>query len=139
MQLTGSLRVRKVLNSLIVVFWVLAQTMTAAHSHEHLPGHMMPAPDGQVALHDHAGHKAPQADAKPGCGMHAQQEAQTAANGNDGDADNCCKDIHCQSADAVKGPSSNFHVSGIDIYQVLSARHDGRSPSFSPPPPNSRS
>lgn len=129
---------RKVLNSLIVVFWVLAQTISAAQSHVHLPGHMMPPPEVHAAMQDHATHQHQHDAAKPGCPMHAVKDAGKSAEGPDtGDASkSCCKDMHCQSAAVLKLSSSSFSARAGDVYVVLELRHEEYSPSFTPSPPN---
>ena len=131
---------KKIVNILVISIWVFAQMMTAVHSQVHLPGHLMPASNVHSAMQHQVTHQHQNSDAKSICGMHAQQDEKKSADDSQGDngTENCCKDFHSQSADVIKSQPSNFHVTGIVIYQKLLTRHDGRLPSFAPPPPNTR-
>lgn len=135
---------RRVLNSIIIIVWVFAQTMTAAHSHVHLPGHMMPAAAAHDHAHDHAmdqqGHlyQHQHAAVEPIDPMHTEQEYAKSTEGtNTGNGvENCCNEILCQSADLLKSASNLFNGGGDISYDVSLFRHDGRSPSFVVPPPD---
>ena len=126
--------------------WVFAQTMTAAHSHVHLPGHMMPAAAAHDHAHDHAMHQQghlyqhQHAAAEYVDPMLTQQQHAISADGtNTGDGvETCCNEMLCQNAELLKSASNLFNGGGDMSYDVSLFRHDGRSPSFIVPPPDTR-
>lgn len=127
---------RRILNSLILVVWVFAQTVTAAHSYTHPTAidHVMSM--SSAAADSHA--QPLTAEVKPGCDTHLPQNASKSADGqhNGNAADDCCSDMQCQSAAVLKGAFASLDVGGEVLFAKLAVRHDGHSPSFVLPPPN---
>ena len=130
---------RRLLNSMLVVIWVLAQTITAAQSHGSMAGHMMPAAvsQQQVMVHNHQ---------QPGQHDHASM-----MHGNASDTDQmhrcaraggtessgpCCKDMQCQATGILGDPGSTPRLGNSPVYFTLSARQSGVAPTFVLPPPN---
>lgn len=132
---------RRIFNSLIVVVWVLAQTVTAAHSYTHPTAIDLVMAQGSAEAHSHAAHGHAQplaAEVKPGCDTHLPQNASKSAGGqHDGNAAaDCCSDMQCQSAAVLRGALASLDLGGKDLFAMLAVRHDGHSPSFVLPPPN---
>jgi hypothetical protein len=130
------MRVRRFLNSLIILVWVFAQTVTAAHSYTHPTAidHVMSQSSAEADSHA----QPLTAEVKPGCHTHLPQNASKSADGqhNGSAADDCCSDMQCQNAAVLKCALASLDLGGEDPFAKLAVRHDGHSPSFVLPPPN---
>lgn len=72
--------------------------------------------------------------------MLTQQEyVESADSKNTGNGvETCCNEMLCQNAELLKSASNLFNGGGDMSYDVSLFRHDGRSPSFIVPPPDTR-
>jgi hypothetical protein len=135
-------RLQKLLNTLVIVFWVLAQTMTAANSSVHM------TPGSQSQLHHSPHHE------MTGHGMHSDAAAPAghdqsgyampcpASGANkapDGSSDgNCCDQANCHVVDLVLN-QVQLGSRHVEIFGIAAQRsHVVWAPASPFPPPNNQ-
>ena len=130
----------KLLNIAVLVFWVIAQTITAANSGTHVRHHGTSTGYTAHSIHhDHAaqhasvtegGHAATHAGGAP-C-----PETGQAAPESNGIAGDCCDHANCHVADVVHGAVAvtGQQLAGFGV--VILHPHSGWSPASPLPPPN---
>lgn len=131
---------KNLLNIAVLVFWVIAQTVTAANSGNHMRhGGVNAGHAAQTVQHDHAANSA--SDMHDGhstaheTGAPCPVTGQAAPDSN-GVAGDCCDHANCHVADLIQGAVTVTGQQLVTFGVATLHPHTGWSPTSPLPPPN---